>query len=124
MAAPTTTRPLLAGLDPALLKLPFYEPRHTEFAERITAWTAAQAHLFARSTPGSLAETRRGLLPDSPAEAGRVLLRALGDAGLLAFLDPGRDAGADGDLRSLCLAREALAYADDLADYAFSIQAL
>src|SRR6266542_2922245 len=29
-----------------------------------------------------------------------------------------------GDFRSICLMRESLAYADDLADYAFSIQAL
>ena len=112
MTVLATGRPLLAGLDPALLELPFYEPRHAELAGRVTAWTAGHVHLWRR--PAAY----------RPGEQGRVVLRALGDAGLLAFLDPARGRDADGDLRSLCLTREALAYADDLADYAFSIQAL
>jgi acyl-CoA dehydrogenase len=104
MAGTTSGRPLLAGLDPAILELPFYEPRHAELAERVTAWCAGHSALLRR--------------PD------RTVLRELGAAGLLAFLDPDSGAAKDGDLRSLCLAREALAYAGDLADYAFSIQAL
>ena len=69
--------------------------------------------------------------PGGRARADRLVLRRLGAAGLLSFLDPdghpdsaGPDGSGDGDLRSLCLAREALAYADDLADFALSIQAL
>ncbi|MET8152158.1 acyl-CoA dehydrogenase family protein [Actinoplanes sp. NPDC049668] len=107
----STERPTLAGLDPAMLRLPFFTERHTELAGRVTAWTAANAGLWRRP------------LPCPPAEHGRTVLRELGDAGLLAFLHPGGPAD-DGDMRSLCLAREALAYADDLADFAFSIQAL
>ncbi|WP_443056828.1 acyl-CoA dehydrogenase family protein [Streptomyces sp. NBC_00667] len=57
-----------------------------------------------------------------PDTAGRRLVRTLGDAGWLAALDPA--AGAAEDLRALCLRREALAYAEDLADFAYSIQAL
>lgn len=101
----------LAGLDPAILRLPFYEERHTVLAERVTRWTAAHAAMWQRP------------LSCSSAEHGRIVLREMGDAGLLSFLDP-RVQSPDGDLRSLSLTREALAYADDLADYAFSIQAL
>jgi acyl-CoA dehydrogenase len=112
MAVATTGRPLLAGLDPGVLELPFYEPRHADLAARITGWTAEHAELWRRPAG------------HQPAELGRIVLRALGEKGLLAFLDPDGGPGDDGELRSLCLAREALAYADDLADYAFSIQAL
>lgn len=112
--ATTMNRPLLAGLDPTVLALPFFTPRHAEHAARVTAWCADNAELWQRPAPYP------------PDEHGRVVLRRLGDAGLLAFLDPDArpDLASDGDLRSLCLAREALAYADDMADFAMSIQAL
>lgn len=97
--------------DEAVLALPFYEPRHVAYARRIAQWCDSRADLWER-TRGEAAEA-----------AGRQILAALAEDGWLAFLDPATDA-PDGDLRSLCLAREALAYADDLADYAFSIQAL
>ncbi|MFV2104315.1 acyl-CoA dehydrogenase family protein [Micromonospora sp. LOL_024] len=113
MATTTTTaRPLLAGLDPTLLELPFYEPQHADLAAQVTAWTANRAGLWRRPAPYP------------PSELGRLVLRDLGESGLLAFLDPDGGRADGGDLRSLCLAREALAYADDIADYAFSIQAL
>lgn len=104
-------RTTLVGLDPTMLRLPFYERRHTAFAERITNWTVAHASMWQRP------------LRCPSAEQGRTVLREMGDAGLLSFLDP-REQSLNGDLRSLSLAREALAYADDLADYVFSIQAL
>jgi acyl-CoA dehydrogenase len=105
------TRPSPACLDPAVLALPFFEPRHRDLAARVSGWCVDNRDLWRH--------------PDGhrPPERGRQLLRALGDAGLLGLHDPATDA-SDGDLRSLCLAREALAYADDLADYAFSIQVL
>lgn len=55
----------------------------------------------------------------------RKLARALGDAGLLdaAVAPPDRDASAI-DSRSVCLARETLAYHDGLADFAFAMQGL
>jgi acyl-CoA dehydrogenase len=98
--------------DENTLALPFYETRHVAFARRIDEWCRQHSDLW----------------KDAAADAeqtGYRIRQALGRDGWLAFLDP--DAGTDadgGDLRSLCLAREALAYADDLADFAFSIQAL
>ncbi len=55
----------------------------------------------------------------------RDLVRALGEAGLLdvAVASPDRDASAI-DSRSVCLARETLAYHDGLADFAFAMQGL
>ncbi|HLX99130.1 MAG TPA: acyl-CoA dehydrogenase family protein [Roseiarcus sp.] len=55
----------------------------------------------------------------------RKLARALGQAGLLdaAVAPPGGDASAI-DSRSVCLARETLAFHDGLADFAFAMQGL
>ncbi|GMO93057.1 acyl-CoA dehydrogenase family protein [Bradyrhizobium sp. TM239] len=55
----------------------------------------------------------------------RKIVRALGEAGLLdcAVATPNGDAGSI-DSRSICLARESLAYADGLADFAFAMQGL
>ena len=55
----------------------------------------------------------------------RHLARALGNAGLLdvAVASPDGDASAI-DSRSVCLARETLAYHDGLADFAFAMQGL
>jgi acyl-CoA dehydrogenase len=102
------------AFDQDLLELPFYEPRHRTRAQALGQWCEENTGLW---------EESRSTDPD---KAGRRILRALGEAGWLAFLDPAADAesAADGDYRSLCLAREALAYAEDLADFAFSIQAL
>src|SRR5262249_40551745 len=47
-----------------------------------------------------------------------TLVRALGDAGWL------RHCVGDLDVRTLCFARETLAYADALADFAFAMQGL
>lgn len=105
MTTATVAPPRLGGLDPAILALPFFEPRHADLAARVAAFTIENRDLW-------------GHADDDPGARTREILRRLGDAGLLTFADP------DGDLRSLCLAREALAYADDLADFALSIQAL
>jgi acyl-CoA dehydrogenase len=100
-------------MDAAYLALPFFEPRHVALAERIEDWCARNTALWEKPDRG-------------PERTGRRILSALAADGWLAFLRPdaGTDATAGGDLRSLCLIRQALAYADDLADYAFSIQAL
>jgi acyl-CoA dehydrogenase len=100
-------------MDEAFLALPFFEPRHAALAERIDAWCQRNTSLWDRPDGG-------------PEHTGRRILSALAADGWLAFLRPdaGTGAVADGDLRSLCLIRQALAYTDDLADYAFSIQAL
>ncbi|MFJ9343377.1 acyl-CoA dehydrogenase family protein [Streptomyces sp. NPDC101733] len=100
----------ITSFDPEILGLPFYEDTHRELAASAGAWCDANRVLW---------EEARSLDPDT---AGRTLVRALGAAGWLAGLDP--EAGPAIDLRSVCLRREALAYAEDLADFAFSIQAL
>ena len=102
------------AFDREILDLPFYEDRHRTRAQALGLWCEEQAELWEHS--------RR----ESPDKAGRRILHALGEAGWLAFLDPAADPAttADGDFRSLCLAREALAYAEDLADFAFAIQTL
>jgi acyl-CoA dehydrogenase len=107
----------LRAFDQAVLALPFYEPRHVELAGRLDDWAAAHGWLW-----------EKGGEPE-PEQAGLRILRALGDAGWLRFLAPHpaeRGAGerGAGDFRSQCLIREGLAYAGDLADFAFSIQAL
>ncbi|MFC9435385.1 acyl-CoA dehydrogenase family protein [Nocardia sp. NPDC057030] len=101
------------SFDAGILALPFYEPRHVQRAEQIESWCAEHAELWADSDA-------------EPDATGLRILRALGEHGWLAALDPaaGPDAVAAADCRSLCLLREGLAYADDLADFAFSIQAL
>lgn len=98
--------------DPAILALPLYEDRHRALAARLESWVARHAML-----PASLAG-------ESEDERGRRYTRLLGREGWLAFaVDPaeGRDRP---DLRSVCLIREALAYLDDLIDFAFTIQGL
>ncbi|HEX6870662.1 MAG TPA: acyl-CoA dehydrogenase family protein [Micromonosporaceae bacterium] len=118
-----TTRPVIAGgPDPAILALPFFEPRHADLAVRITDWWIANQDLWPCLAGADAGAAASGA--DRSAGRGRQLLLRLGAAGLLAFLDPDSGRAEDGDLRSLCIAREALAYADDLADFAFSIQAL
>ncbi|HET9140295.1 acyl-CoA dehydrogenase family protein [Actinophytocola sp.] len=96
------------ALDEEILALPFYDPAHLDLAKRIEDWCASNTALWNAN--------------GDPEHTGRAIQRALGADGWFAFLDPAEESTMD--LRSLCLAREALAYADDLADHAFAIQAL
>jgi acyl-CoA dehydrogenase len=102
------------SFDKEILALPFYESRHLAQAERIDEWCRAHADLWKEPDD------------DLRQRTGRRILRALGDGGWFGFLEPDAapEVVREGDFRSLCLMREALAYADDLADYAFSIQAI
>ncbi|MBV9022376.1 MAG: acyl-CoA dehydrogenase family protein, partial [Streptomycetaceae bacterium] len=101
------------SFDPEVLGLPFYDDGHRRLAHRIGTWCESQSEFW---------QNIRGVDPD---EAGRRLVRLLGTAGWLAWLDPAAGPhDLPGDQRALCLVREALAYAEDLADFAFSIQAL
>jgi acyl-CoA dehydrogenase len=98
--------------------LPFLEPHHLEVADGLAAWCTANEPLWTGGAPVE--------------EQCRAILAQLGADGWLSFVtgpQPGRGpdpaTGERGwDLRSICLAREILAHADDLADFAFSIQAL
>ncbi|MEU3600162.1 acyl-CoA dehydrogenase family protein [Streptomyces sp. NPDC006798] len=103
----------ITSFDPEFLQLPFFDDGHRRFAGEIGVWCDSYRALW---------ETVRRTDPD---EAGRRLVGVLGEDGWLAGLDP--DSGPPdlpADFRTLCLAREALAYAEDLADFAYSIQSL
>ncbi|MFE5210172.1 acyl-CoA dehydrogenase family protein [Streptomyces sp. NPDC056600] len=100
------------SFDPEVLALPFYDDSHRDLARAVGVWCDDNAPLW------------RSVREEDPDKAGLTLVRRLGEAGLLSFLDPAAGRTHPGDLRALCLTREALAYAEDLADFAFSIQAL
>jgi acyl-CoA dehydrogenase len=95
--------------DPGVLALPLFDDTHRDLSEEIGKWCEDRAGAW-----GSLDTT-------DPAAAGRTMLAELGRAGWLSHLDPDRP---DSDVRSLCLRRQALAYHEDLADFAYSIQEL
>ena len=99
--------------DPELLQLPLYDDEHRRFAHEFGGWCDSYGELW---------ETVRRAHPD---DSGRRLVELLGEDGWLAGLDP--EAGPHNpptDLRTVCLTREALAYTEDLADFAYSIQSL
>jgi acyl-CoA dehydrogenase len=107
MDAATARRPARDHLE-----WPFFADEHREFAARLDAWIA-----------------EGGLGPIDHADADgacRALVRRLGEGGFLDVCVPEAFGGASPaiDSRLLCLARERLAYADGLADFAFALQGL
>jgi acyl-CoA dehydrogenase len=98
--------------DASFLGWPFFEPRHREFATALRAFAA-------EAVPP---------LVDHHAvdESCRKLVRALGEAGWLRAAIPAAHGGLTEtfDVRTLCLARETLAYESGLADFAFAMQGL
>ena len=89
------------------LDWPFFEPRHRELAGRLEAWSAdniGDEHLL-----------------DVDA-ACRALVKELGKAGFLKLCVA--EGGKAPDVRSLAIARSALARASGLADFAFAMQGL
>ncbi|UVC07968.1 acyl-CoA dehydrogenase family protein [Rhizobium sp. TH2] len=91
------------------LDWPFFGPEHRVVAERLDA--------FERS--GALSEVDHHDVD----KACRHLVKMLGDAGLLG-LATGQAGREVIDSRSVCLARETLAWHDGLADFAFAMQGL
>ena len=93
------------------LDWPFFGESHRAFAGALDRFVAS----------GAIARIDHGDVDGSC----RKLVRALGEAGLLdaAVAPPGADASAI-DSRSVCLARETLAFHDGLADFAFAMQGL
>jgi acyl-CoA dehydrogenase len=93
-------------MERTFLSWPFFERRHRELADELTAWCEKKLP----KPTGDLDEDCR------------ALVSALGEAGFLKL------AVADGDrrpdVRSLAIARETLAYHSALADYAFAMQGL
>jgi acyl-CoA dehydrogenase len=95
--------------DRTFLDWPFFDKGHRAWRDRVAG--------FARSEVSSLVDHH------DPDGSCRRLVRALGEAGLLApTVVP--DRGGRFDVRGLCLARETLAYQDGLADFAFAMQGL
>ncbi|MBW0001858.1 MAG: acyl-CoA dehydrogenase family protein [Hyphomicrobiales bacterium] len=98
--------------DQAFLRLPFFEARHRSFAQAIFEFAST-------SVPG--------LVDHHDVDSScRKLVRALGDAGFLrhAVIAPHGGERPHLDVRTLCLARETLAFAAGLADFAFAMQGL
>ncbi len=97
-------------MDRSHLDLPFFDDTHRRLAHGLGAWTAQAAPID----------------HDDADAACRALVRELGDAGWLRWCVPAAFGGAlpELDSRSLCVARETLAYHDGLADFAFAMQGL
>jgi acyl-CoA dehydrogenase len=93
------------------LSWPFFEEHHRRFAEELARWADAT-------------------LPDLPHDdvdaACRARVAALGKAGFLKACVPAEFGGLHQklDVRTLCIARETLAFRDGLADFAFAMQGL
>jgi acyl-CoA dehydrogenase len=97
--------------DTAYLRWPFFDDRHRKLARDLDAWA------------GEHVEALVGDHADADAACVR-LVRAMGEAGWLAYAAPDVDAGERFDLRSICIAREVLARHSGLADFAFAMQGL
>jgi len=98
--------------DKSFLAWPFFEDHHRRFASSLRA--------FAEREIGGLADHH-----DVDGSC-RRLVGALGRAGWLRATVPEAHGGLHPgfDVRTLCLARETLAYHDGLADFAFAMQGL
>jgi acyl-CoA dehydrogenase len=93
------------------LSLPFFDDDHRRFAEALARW----------------ADARLPELPHDDVDAAcRARVAALGEAGLLKAVVPADYGGLHPqlDVRTLCIARETLAFRDGLADFAFAMQGL
>jgi acyl-CoA dehydrogenase len=99
-------------IDASFLAWPFFDDRHRQFARELTAWAENEIH---------------PLVDHHDVDAScRRLVRRLGEAGWLRAAVPQAYGGfyPSYDVRTLCLARETLAYRDGLADFAFAMQGL
>lgn len=96
--------------DRSFLEWPFFIDAHRRFAGEIANWVSSQP-----SGDNRDADTQT-----------RDWVRRLGAAGWLGYCVPASHGGAleKLDVRSLCLAREGLAYHGVLADFAFAMQGL
>jgi acyl-CoA dehydrogenase len=102
--------------DRSFLDWPFFGAEQRDAAETFERWAAERL-------PAAL-----GTEQDAEREVHgtvRRLVGALGEAGLLRHAAPGGEGPNGGlDVRTLCLARETLARASGLADFAFAMQGL
>jgi acyl-CoA dehydrogenase len=98
--------------DLSFLDWPFFEERHRRFAAQLRAWAG---------------ETLAPLIDHEDVDVScRRLVECLGEGGWLRAVVPEAYGGLSPafDVRTLCLARETLAYANGLADFAFAMQGL
>src|SRR5256885_14817196 len=93
------------------LTWPFFEEHHRRFANELARWADA---------------TLPSLPRDDVDEACRARVAALGEAGFLKACLPVEYGGLHPklDVRTLCIARETLAFRDGLADFALAMQGL
>src|SRR5436853_5376332 len=93
------------------LSWPFFAQHHRGFADELARWADA---------------TLLGLPHDDVDAACRARVAGLGKAGFLRACVPAEFAGLHPklDVRTLCIARETLAFRDGLADFAFAMQGL
>ncbi|MBC7791463.1 MAG: acyl-CoA dehydrogenase family protein [Anaerolineae bacterium] len=98
--------------DTTYLDWPFFDDSHRELARELGAW--ARSEIRAAPENADLDEECRALV-------GR-----LGTGGWLRHVVPARNGGIRQqlDVRSLCIAREVLAYESALADFTFAMQGL
>ena len=99
-------------IDASFLSWPFFEDRHRQFAGDLGIWAASDV---------------KPLVDHHDVDAScRRLVRRLGEAGWLRAVVPEAYGGLfpSFDVRTLCLARETLAFHDGLADFAFAMQGL
>jgi acyl-CoA dehydrogenase len=103
--------------DVSHLAWPFFDEGHREEARALERWTAESLPQLLDGADVSL---------DEVYACSRHLVAELGRAGLLRACVPAAYGGARGrvEVRSLCLARETLARASGLADFAFAMQGL
>ncbi len=97
--------------DKTFLDWPFLDDGHRALAGKLSAWIGRE--ITAHGT-GEIDEYCR------------ATVKKLGEGGWLRYVVPASHGGVHErlDVRSLCLLREHLAYADGLADFAFAMQGL
>ena len=93
------------------LTWPFFDDGHRRFAAALTRFADT---------------TLAGLPHDDVDQACRARVKALGEGGFLKAVVPAEHGGLHEklDVRTLCLAREILAFRDGLSDFAFAMQGL
>ena len=102
--------------DTTFLRWPFFDEAHRTFGDALRQWATHELADVEPEEPGieALDRTCRGLV------------KQLGAAGWLRYVVPASYGGVTErlDVRSLCIARETLASASGLADFAFAMQGL
>ena len=95
-----------------MLDLPFFDDRHRAFQAEVRQATAALDAVARRGEAGEVDE------------AGREAIAFCAANGLCRLVVPPEFGGSGLDLRTVCLAREAIASASGLADAVFAVQGL